>query len=295
LQREQDRTRQHERMMRELEMQQQKDREHAERMMILSKQELQTKAMGGLGEMIPMATGLLERFGLEPMDVVQKVFAPEKEESSPWADTLPKLLGAGADIARVALTGKAPAVSPIQAGPQALPAYEPMDDFEIDYEQQLQAMRQSQPTPQPIGRRTAVPPKTDDNVISFRDTNLPQTGQDEAVQPSSPVASAQPVQSSVKEDTTTLAARAGMTLSEQRDARNGMTQLVATLHGSDQSEWEGHITSGLMTEPSIFTYIQAVSVRDAIRETGADNTLTENIVQALQNSPLVPNDINFGV
>jgi hypothetical protein len=294
LQREQDRTRQHERMMRELEMQQQKDREHAERMMILSKQELQTKAMGGLGEMLPMATGLLERFGLEPMDVVQKVFAPEKEETSPWADTLPKLLGAGADIARVALTGKAPAVSPIQAGPQALPAYEPMDDFEIDYEQQLQAMRQSQPAPQPIGRRTAVPPKTDNNVISFRDTNLPQTGQDEAVQPA-PVASAQPVQPSAKEDTTTLAARAGMTLSEQRDARNGMTQLVATLHGSDQSEWEGHITSGLMTEPSIFTYIQAVSVRDAIRETGADNTLTENIVQALQNSPLVPNDINFGV
>ena len=27
-----------------------------------------------LGEMIPMATGLLEKFGLEPMEVVQKVF-----------------------------------------------------------------------------------------------------------------------------------------------------------------------------------------------------------------------------
>ena len=39
--------------------------------MILSKQELQTKAMGGIGEMIPMATGMLQKMGLEPMDVVQ--------------------------------------------------------------------------------------------------------------------------------------------------------------------------------------------------------------------------------
>ena len=86
-----------------------------------------------------------------------------------------------------------------------------------------------------------------------------------------------------------------MGLSEQRDARNALTQLVEVLHQTGPSEWEGHITTGLMAEPQIFTYIQAVSVRQAIREAGADSTLTENIVQALQQSSIVPNDINYGV
>ena len=94
-------------MMRELEVQQQKDREHAERMMSLSKQELQTKSMGGLGEMLPMATGFLAKMGLEPADVISKIFAPEPEPTSAWSDTLPKLLGAGADIAKAALAGNA--------------------------------------------------------------------------------------------------------------------------------------------------------------------------------------------
>lgn len=286
-QRELDRRLQHERMLKELELQQQKDREHAERMMVLSKQELTNKAMGGLGEMLPMASGLLEKFGLEPMDVVQKVFAPEREETSAWADTLPKLLGAGADIARVALTGTKP-VTPIQQMPQALPSMSDLENYEIDYEQQMQAMREEQP----IGRNTVpqgIQPRQD-GVISYRDTSLPKLNE--------PQVQAQPVptQSQAQQaDPTTLGAQAGMTLAEQRDARNAMSQLVSTLYGSEQSEWEQHITNAIMAEPSIYTYIDAVSVRLAIRETGADNTLTENIVQALQQSSLVPADMNYGV
>jgi hypothetical protein len=288
-QREQDRQRQHERMMRELEVQQQKDREHAERMMILSKQELQTKAMGGLGEMIPMATGLLQKVGLEPMEVVQKLFAPEQEAPSMWESTLPKLLGAGADIARVALAGKAPAVSPIQAAPQALPQLPPSDYMQqIDYEAQMARMRQ-QPEPigydpmEPIGApevepQSAMPqdyqPPAEGGVVSFKETKLGME--------SSPKTAME------------IASEAGMTLGEQRDARNALTQLVGTLHAADQDQWEELITSGLMAEPQIFTYIQAVSVRQAIREAGADGTLTENIVKALQASTLVPNDLNYG-
>ena len=283
-QREQDRQRQHERMLRELEVQQQKDREHAERMMTLSKQELQTKAMGGLGEMLPMATGMLEKFGLEPMDVVQKIFAPEREEPSAWTETLPKLLGAGADIARAALTGGASPVpiSQAQTIPQ-LPMDAQMND--IDYEAQMQRMRQpipQQPSMEDMAIGGAIPSETE--VISFRDTNLGSEPQVKPQQPQQPKAP----------NTMDMASNSGMTLAEQRDARNGMSQLVQQLHGSEQTQWEGIITQALVSIPEIFPYIQAVTVRSAIRETGADNVLTENIVQALQQSPIVPETINYG-
>ena len=288
-QKQQERQRQHERMMRELEMQQQKDREHAERMMILSKQELTNKAMGGLGEMIPMATGLLGKMGLEPMDVVQKIFTPEREETSAWSDTLPKILGAGADIARNVLGGGAPPVPPIAMG-QPMPQIPMQPDFgEIDYRQGMERMRQ--PVPQYEEDALGDPTLDDPQVIRYQDTIPPTQPQRQVQQESQPIIlPQQPPKSNMD-----LASQAGMTLAEQRDARNAMSQLVATLHGSDQSEWEGHITTGLMSEPQIFTYIQAVTVRAAIRETGADNQLTENIVAALQQSPLVPNDINYGV
>ena len=292
-QREHDRQRQHERMMRELEVQQQKDREHAERMMILSKQELQNKAMGGLGEMLPMATGMLKKMGLEPMDVVQKIFAPEPEPTSAWSDTLPKLLGAGADIARAALGSKSAPPMPIASAPQALPQLPMDDDFEeIDYQERLAALRrQAIPREAPMAPRTPPPqayrPPPEGGVISYRQTKLASDMLSE--QP--PMQSAPPQQ----EDKVNQAAHAGMTLGEQRDARNAMSDLVQALHGSDQSQWQELITKGIMAEPLIFTYIQAITVREAIRETGADSTLTENIVNALKESSLVPSDLNYGV
>ena len=42
-----------------------------------------------------------------------------------------------------------------------------------------------------------------------------------------------------------VASQAGMTLGEQRDARNALTQLLVNA-GSEQSEWEGLITAGLV-------------------------------------------------
>jgi hypothetical protein len=273
-------------MMRELEIQQQKDREHAERMMLLSKQELQTKAMGGLGEMLPLATGMLKKMGLEPMDVVQKVFAPEKEESS-WTDALPKLLGAGADIARVALAGKAPPVSPIQGMPQMLPQNGFNQMNPLDYAQQMERLKQVQGFDEQFEDDfeddfvLGEEPQKESGVISFRDTDLGKESK--------------PTSQPNQDSSINKAANAGMTLSEQRDARNALSELVGQLHQSDQSDWEALITQAIMSEPQIFNYIQAVSVRNAIRETGADNTFTENIVNALKKSALVPKDVNYGV
>ena len=294
-QKQSERQRQHERMMRELELQQQKDREHAERMMILSKQELTNKAMGGLGEMLPMATGILGKMGLEPMDVVQKIFAPEKEETSAWSDTLPKILGAGADIARNVLGGGAAPVPPIAMG-QPMPQIPMQPDFgEIDYRQGMERMRQ--PVPQFDDEPLGNPDYDEPQVIRYQDMQPQPQGQGQGQGQPTQQKQSEPIilPQQPPKSNMDLASQAGMTLAEQRDARNGLGQLVGQLHGSDQANWEGLITQGLMSEPQIFSYIQAVSVRSAIRETGADNQLTENIVRALQQSPLVPSDINYGV
>ena len=281
--RELDRQRQHERMMRELEVQQQKDREHAERMVSLSRQELQTKSMGGLGEMLPMATGFLTKMGLEPADVISKIFAPEPEPTSAWSDTLPKLLGAGADIAKAALSGGAGMpVSPIHAAPQALPQLENYDQFdEMDYREELQRMKQpayaapEQPfvPEQPSEMPREYQPPPEGGVVSFKDTKLVQDT---------------PPQNEPLPQTINLS------MSDQREARNGMATLVRNLHASPQGEWEGMITQSLMATPVIYEYSQAVSVKAAIEETGADPTLTVNILNALKASPLVPNTTNFG-
>ena len=278
--RELDRQRQHERMMRELEVQQQKDREHAERMMSLSKQELQTKSMGGLGEMLPMASGFLKNMGLEPTDVIQKIFAPEPEPTSVWGDTLPKLLGAGADIARAAIAGKAGVpVSPIGDAPQTLPQLEAYDQYdEMDYREELERLKQPvyqtpEPPPAPPQQREYQPPP-EGGVVSFRDTKL---GATEAAPPTPEPEPEIP-----------------LSMTEQRDARNGMSQMVRALHGSPRENWEEIITAGLINNPLIYSYTEAVTVKKAIEETGADAVLTTNILDALKASALVPNTTNFG-
>jgi hypothetical protein len=50
-----------------------------------------------------------------------------------------------------------------------------------------------------------------------------------------------------------------------------------------------------MTNLDIYHYIQAVSVVLACAEAGADPMLTDRIIAALQQSSLVPDDLNYGI
>jgi hypothetical protein len=50
----------------------------------------------------------------------------------------------------------------------------------------------------------------------------------------------------------------------------------------------------IVNEPAIYHYCQAVSVLYALRETGANEEMINKIVYALQQSSLVPNDLNYG-
>ena len=145
---------------------------------------------------------------------------------------------------------------------------------EMDYREQLERMKQPVYTaPEP--EITQPPqqeyqPPAEGGVVSFRDTKLAQ-----------PEAAVAPAKSTLP-------------LRDQRTARNGMSDLVQRLHGSNQGDWEGIITESLISNPIIYDYVQGITVKAAIEETGADQVLTTNILNALKASPLVPDTTNYG-
>jgi len=274
--REAERQRQHDRMMKELEQQQTKDREHAERMMILSRQELSNKAMGGISELIPKASSFLREMGMEPSEVVQRVLgggAGGEEKQSVWADTLPKLLGAGADIAKAALGGAPPTGAPMAAMPpvQALPQYEQYPDIEIP-ELTRDMYKQAVPRYQePLPQEPIITPPPQDSID-------PQGGAQMPIM-----------------DTAKLASDLGLTMHQQKQGRVGMRKLINKLATALEESWEGIITEALVSNLDIYHYIQAVSVVLACAEAGADPGFTDRIIAALKQSSLVPNDLNYGI
>jgi len=283
--RELERGRRHEMMMAELKAQQTKDREHAERMMVLSKQEMTNKAMGGIGELLPKAAGLLKNMGMEPTDIVQRIFAPPQEEGSVWAETLPKLLGAGADVARAVVaskTGHMPMVAPPQAmesgdaqypmitddlyqRAKGVPQFEDQEFFEDELPEKYQSA--------PI----VTPPPMEGDVISFKSTKLyndePEQG------PITP---------------TQYATQAGLDLATQKTARIGIRNLVQQLATHSDDKWVGLITQALTQEVNIYHYIKAVTVKTALLETGANMPLAQRIMATMKVSGLVPTDLSYG-
>jgi hypothetical protein len=105
--REGERSRQHERAMKDAETSAQRDREHAERMMQLSKIEMENKANAGGMNILGSAAGMLKQFGIEPNEILPRLFTPE-EKGGGWLDALPSVLGAAAEVAKANMRSKAP-------------------------------------------------------------------------------------------------------------------------------------------------------------------------------------------
>jgi hypothetical protein len=80
----------------------------------------------------------------------------------------------------------------------------------------------------------------------------------------------------------------------QRAARSGIRDLVQKLGSSKREQWESVITVALMQNAAIYDYIQVVSVAYALNEAGASEDFADQIIEALLDSPLVPDDLNYG-
>lgn len=276
--READRQRQHERMVREAELSSQRDREHAERMMILSKQEMSSKAMGGLTELLPKATGFLASMGIEPKELLQRVLAPpeEAEKPSAWAETLPKLLGVAGDVASAALRGRG-TITPMVGGPEYMPveSYPELPEINEDiYKQRQELMRQQQVAGQRALQTVSTPvERPEGSAIPLSETGF---------------ASAEPPPKSP-------AAEAGLSLRQQKVVREALRNLAIALSQTAKDQWQSLIIESIMSNPDIYTYVHAIGAIQAFTETGANAPLVRDVIAELKASPLVPDDLNYGV
>jgi hypothetical protein len=271
-----DRQRQHERMMKEVEISAQRDREHAERMMSLSKIEMSKSAQAGGMDVLGNAAGLLKQFGVEPNEILPRLFNQEEEDKGGgWLDALPKMLGAAAEFAKVNMQGKAqeqaqqaqiaamqrPALPEPGLGPQNFPQGEMM------YQMPPEAMAQME-------RDMALDQPSDE----FEDEmEIQET----------------PVQAHVRM-LSEMAEEAGVPLVTQKNARVAIRKLVRKLKTTPQENWEGKIIAALQEELAIYHYIKAVTVRAAVQEGGSEPELTDAIVAVIQASSLVPDDVPVG-
>lgn len=271
-----ERMRRHELMMKELDMQRGRDREHSERMFMLQKKELDVKGSGGIEALLPKAAVLLQSMGLEPVDVLRGVLGQGEvgeegggDSGGGWMDNLPKILGLVGDVMRAgggmggqASIPQSAAMPMIGQDPNLanLMMQQQMVQEEMMRQQQMAGAKQA-----PSYEQFYQPPPTD-------------------VTPNIP-----------KEPTTTeLANVQGIPMGVQRNVRKAMRKLVKDLRSASEEKWEEKITAGLMNEPDIYTYITAVTASKAIKEGGADPDLCTRIINALKASSLVPDDLPYG-
>ncbi len=274
--REAERNRQHERMLKDAETSAQRDREHAERMMQLSKIEMENRANAGGMNVLGNAAGMLKQFGIQPNEILPKLFSPgEEEKGGGWLDALPSILGAAAEMAK---SRTAPQPSPEEIAMMQRPALPPPG---LDPRMYGADPFMGAPAEAPeMFRAPVMPPEAPEMPV--------EAGGEEESQ----AVEETPKQKQTRE-LSTLAAEAGLPLRSQRDARVELRNLVRKLRDSEQGAWQDHILSSLSTELSIYHYVQAVTVRAALVEAGADSELTDNVCAAMQASPMVPNDLRY--
>jgi hypothetical protein len=280
---EQERQRQHEMRLKELELSAQRDREHSERMMQLQALQVQQEKSGSFKETIKDAMETLSGFGIDPMDLVQKIVGGGDTggSSNEIIGALTSLGGKVAEVVKENVKAQG-AVQAVQAQAQ-MAQQNPMAGGMNPYAMmpygmnpQQQMMMQQQMMQQQF--------MTDDDEDSDDEDS------DEMLQ-QQPVFQTQNQQPKAKKSNKP---KIDLPLATQKNARKALRQLAVTLPNKPQEEWEEIITMAIVNEPAIYHYVQAVSVVYALKETGANDEMVNKIMYALQQSSLVPNDLNYG-
>ena len=317
--REQDRVRQHERLLKEADLQAQKDREHAERMMQLTQMQMRGETLGGLGELVPKAKALLESLGIDPSDLVDRFMNPPTPEASGgagsgWAEAIPKMLGSLAEMGKAALEVQAKSKVP---PPQPQMVMMPQGMMQPGMMQQGMMpgmMNGMMPMGTPMPGMPGVPmlsPQgqqmqaiTDTTPLEGAptgpmDEDFAELAQGSEEGPDMPAPAPdepdqeQPPSVNQAERMVEAATDAGLTLPTQRKARKAIRALVRRLSTSKEEDWQGHIATSISNEFSIYHYVKAVTVKAAVLEGGADDELANRIINAMQSSGMVPEDVPY--
>lgn len=330
--RERERERQHAMKMRELEIAKERDREHAERMMHLQQAQLTVQAQaagGGLKDTIKEVGGMLQSIGVEPVELVQKLLSRGDEGGSSgpgegWTDLIGKVVGTAGEVVKEQIKTKRVAamaeagVTPPQFQPGPFPMVPPgYGGFPGMMPQGMPPQGQRM-LPGPVGGMPQVPPgymlvqgpngqpvmvpaqqmqqmqqmgypqqpqgfpgmDDDDEEEDDEDDEGDEDGDDGEDEGDEEEEAAAPPQVALNPNV-------------QKAARNGLRALVAKLGKAKEPEWESIIATGIASEPSIYHYVQAVTVKRALAEAGANPKLAARIMAALKASSLVPSDLRY--
>ena len=268
------RDRQMQLQVKEMEMSREKDREHQERMMQLSK--------------IQNGGGLTDMLGMEPPELLARIFGGAEDAGGGWADAIPKVLGTLAEVATKTMGSRQPAQA-VEAVDQPMVAIQTPQGIKMVPAAAIQARQlaqqarnRAQPAPQERPERPERP-----------ETPLPP--QDAIVSPEA-VAVEEPVSDAVmvglvegsRVSTVRRAKAAGLSLGDQRKARRGVRNLVQALGEAPESRWTGILTAAITTHVEIFHYIRSVTAYAALAEVQAEPLLVSRIVAALRSSALIP-------
>lgn len=275
--REAERSRQHDRMLKELEVQAQRDREHAERMVAMAKMDLESKTNAQSSDVLGSAAKMLGQFGIEPNEILPRLLGlkqneeEEEEKPSPWAAAIPAIAGVVAEVARAAAQSKA-----AQAAQQEVEA------------RRAASMLPARPALPPPGMMYGPPVPQQAQPMPLSE---PLAQQAPVMAPVESVPPPQPEAKSLSE----VAAEKGLNLKAQKAARVALRTLVRDIGNSSDDKWEQLIAMAIQNEMAIYHYVRAVSVRSALREAGASDDLGARIVEAMRRSPLVPPDMPYEV
>jgi len=320
--RERERDRQHNMKMRELEIAKDRDREHAERMMQLQQAQLTVQAAangGGLKDTIKEVGGMLQSIGVEPVELVQKLLSRGDDGggSGPgegWTDLIGKVAGVAGEVVKEQIKTKR-VTAMAEAG--VPPTFQPgmgqpgMGQFPMVPQgygmpgmmpQQRMLTGPMQGMPQvPPGYMLVQGPNGQPVMVPAQ--QMPQMGYPQQAAPEDDDAyeddgegdddDGEDDEDDEDEAPEAPAPQIALNPAAQKTARNALRALVARLGKAKEPEWEPIIATGIATEPSIYHYVQAVTVKRALGEAGANPKLAARIMAALKASSLVPSDLRY--
>ena len=313
-----ERQRQHELRIKEMEAQAQRDREHAERMASMQRLELEAKHNAANSDPLANTMKLFSQFGIPPEEIFPRVFGfggkekdeDEDEEKTPgWVAALPAAMGMMGEFAKAMAARSAGGAASPRPQPQYVaqaappPPPRPQQQYIAGPPPQPRA-RPTPPRALPAQMPEAEPMAPRERVVSRPpvaagpppNMEAPEGSVIRMVPPSSleetapEAAPVRPSQGSLSD----MAAAAGMNLKAQKAARMGLRSLVKKVSAAEEEKWEELIASAIMQEVSIYHYVNAVTVKAAMLEGGADEALAERVMAAMRKSELVPKDIPYG-
>jgi len=297
--REAERNRQHELRVKEMEAQAQRDREHAERMAAMAKLELEARATAQGGDSLGNTLKMFSQFGIPPEEVFPRVFGmggkgggdeEGEEKEAGWTAALPAIMGVLGAVAKAA-SARGAAQQPRQA-PMPPPQFVGGPPMVAPQPPPRMMPRAAQPV-RPAPRTLPAPPpempqpRVREQQPVLVEDDLPPMPDVAEVEQAMAQAAPPPSLSEV-------AKAAGLTLKQQKSARIGLRSLVKQMQNAEQEKWEELIGTAIMSEINIFHYVKAVSVKAAMIEAGADEAFAGQVITAMKQSSLVPEDLPYG-